>query len=96
MTPECADIIHDHTVCIYIRASVDTLTDHLEKEAEGRPMLKSSTERNISLRGRIEELMNARAETYENTAHIIIDSDGKEVDEIALEIISSRHAHACP
>ena len=96
MTAECADIIHNQTVCIYIRASVDTLTNHLEKEAEGRPMLKSSTDRNISLRGRIEELMDARAETYEKTAQIIIDSDGKEVDEIALEIISSRHVHAYP
>ena len=38
------------------------------------------------LRTRIETLMQQRAATYEKTAHTIIDSDGKSIDEIACEI----------
>ncbi len=41
MTSECAELIHEHTYCIYLRASVDTLVSNLEGEAAGRPMLQS-------------------------------------------------------
>ena len=84
MTPKCADIVHDKTVCIYLRASVDTLVSHLENEAEGRPMLAGG-----NIRSRVTELMSLRASTYEKTAHIIIDTDGKSVDDICNDIIRS-------
>ena len=83
MTPECADLIKEHTFCIYLKSSVDTLVEHLSGEADGRPMLQGD-----SLRSRIEELMVLRSETYERTAHIIIDTDGKTIDEIAQQIKS--------
>ena len=83
MTPECAEIVREQTVCIYLRTGIGTLIDHLEGEAEGRPMLKGE-----SLRARIQELMDLRSATYENTAHIIIDTDGKSIEAIASEIIS--------
>ena len=82
MTPACADIVHKETVCIYLRASVDTLTAHLENESEGRPLLAGG-----DIRSRVTELMSLRASTYEKTAHIIIDTDGKSVDAICCEII---------
>lgn len=79
MTKECADMVHEMTICIYLRATVDTLAANLNDETEGRPMLKSED----GLEARIKELMSMRAETYERTAHIIIDTDGKSIDEIA-------------
>ena len=85
MTPECAEIIHENTLCIYLRASVDTLVQNLSDEADGRPMLKTES----SLRQRIEELMSLRAATYEKTAHIIVDTDGRSIDSIADDIIRS-------
>ena len=85
MTPECAEIIHENTLCIYLRASVDTLVQNLLDEADGRPMLKTES----SLRQRIEELMSLRAATYEKTAHIIVDTDGRSIDSIADDIIRS-------
>ena len=100
MTPECAEIVKDQTCCIYLKASIETLMEHLSGEAEGRPMLAntSSAESSTSLRGaerrgnplydRIAELMAQRSETYEKTAHIIIDTDGKSIEAIASEIIS--------
>ena len=84
MTPECAEIVHERTTCIYLRADIGTLINHLEGEAEGRPMLKGE-----SLRARIQELMDLRSATYENTAHIIIDTDGKSIEAIASEIAST-------
>ena len=81
MTPECAEIVREKTHCIYLRTSVDTLVSHLENEAAGRPMLQGA-----SLRSRIEELMALRSSTYEATAHDVIDTDSKTVEEVAAEI----------
>ena len=89
MTPECAEAVNEKTLCIYLKASVETLVTHLEGEAEGRPMLKCGTASSPSeaLRQRIEELMSIRSATYEKTAHIVIDTDGKDINHIAEEII---------
>ncbi len=95
MTPECAELVRENTTCIYLRASVDTLTSRLASEAEGRPLLNpahnpGSTDSNNSLnepatdlRTRIESLMSRRASTYEATAHMTIDTDDLSIDEIA-------------
>ena len=84
MTKECEEIVRGETVCVYLKASVETLLKHLEGEAEGRPMLQA--EGSSGLRERIENLMAIRSATYERTAHIIIDTDGKSINEIAMEI----------
>ena len=92
MTPECADLIKEHTFCIYLKASVDTLVEHLSGEADGRPMLNSSddsVDKLAALRHRITELMALRSDTYQKTAHIIIDTDGKSISTISKEIINS-------
>ena len=83
MTPECSEIVKERSVCIYLKASIDTLVRHLETEASGRPMLQGD-----SLRSRIEELMNLRSKAYETTAHITIETDGKSIDAIAEEIVN--------
>ena len=85
MTPKCGRIVHEKTLCIYLRASVETLVNNLKDESEGRPMLASGT----SLHDRIAELLTLRESTYESTAHIIIDTNGKTIDEIAADIIKS-------
>ena len=82
MTPECAELVRKKTHCIYLRASTDTLVSHLEKEAAGRPMLQGAL-----LRTRIEELMALRSATYESTAHDVIDTDGRTVEEIATALL---------
>ena len=98
MTPECAEIVHSQTRCIYLRASIETLISHLENEAAGRPMLNTDAVNchfdqakrveKSALRERITSLMDERSETYEKTAHIIIDTDGKSIEAIASEILS--------
>ena len=91
MTPGSEKIVHEGTLCIYLKASVDTLVEHLSGETAGRPMLKQQTamsgETEISvLRTRILELMTRRASTYERTAHLIIETDEKGIDDVAAEI----------
>ena len=109
MTPGSEDIVHGGTICIYLKASVDTLIGHLTGETAGRPMLTqqtvvtgdnssvmssdspsvmSSEVETSALRARILELMSLRAATYERTAHIIIDTDGKTIDTVAAEIVT--------
>ena len=93
MTRECAEIVREETYCIYLRASIETLMEHLSGEGEGRPMLADKSLREADRRGnplqeRITELMAQRSETYEKTAHIIIDTDGKSIEAIASEILS--------
>ena len=80
MTRECEEMVHGKTFCVYLRASVETLVRNLDGESESRPMLAGN------LMDRINELMDLRSETYERTAHVIIDTDGKSVEEIAVEI----------
>ena len=93
MTPECEEMVHRDTVCIYLRASVDTLIEHLEGETAGRPLLANTSVREAERRDnplleRITKLMALRSSTYERTAHIILDTDGKGIDQIAEEIVT--------
>ena len=83
MQEECERMVHEGTVCIYLKASVETLLTHLEGEAAGRPLLNTQS----SLRERILDLVAKRSATYERTAHHIIDTDGKSIEEITAEII---------
>ena len=104
MTAECAEIVHSDTLCIYLKASVETLMEHLSGQTDNRPLLSQkhslneiSTRHceesegrrgNLELETRIKELMALRSATYEKTAHIIIDTDGKSIEAVASEIIS--------
>ena len=104
MTPKCAEIVKEQTTCIYLRASVETLIEHLEGQTDNRPLLnlqnchsdrdcnchsdRAKRVEESTTRNRITELMSLRSSTYEKTAHIIIDTDGKSIGAIASEIIS--------
>ena len=92
MTEGSAEMVHERTICIYLKASVDTLMEHLTGETSGRPLLAATSlreaeRRDNPLQERITKLMRERSSTYERTTHHIIDTDGKTVDEIAQEII---------
>ena len=87
MTAECAEIVHSDTICIYLRASVDTLMEHLSCQTDNRPLLNTHG-CHSALQDRIADLMARRSDTYEKTAHIIIDTDGKSIEAVASEIIS--------
>ena len=69
---------------VFLRAQIDTLVERLNVDTT-RPLLQSS-ERNI--RERLTKLLSERAPIYEHVADFVVDVDGKNVDEIAEEIIA--------
>lgn len=87
MTPQCAELVMEKTLCIYLKASVDTLMKRLASETESRPLLDSNT--SSSMQNRIEDLLAQRSTTYENTASITIDTDGKSIEEIAASLAAA-------
>ena len=82
MTEECAEMVREKTMCVYLRATVETLVRNLDGESENRPMLSNEEPLNV----RVAHLLALRSGTYEQTAHMVIDTDGKSVEEIAMEI----------
>ena len=84
MTPECERMVHEQTVCVYLRTSVDELVSRLSEESAGRPLLNTT-----DLRTRILDLMSKRTSTYERVAHLVIDTDGKTIDQVASEILTT-------
>ena len=91
----CAEMVKEETVCVYLRASVETLVERLSDEAAGRPMLSSGHQTaphqsaESALRTRIETLMAQRSAIYESTAHHIINTDGLSIDSVAQSIIKT-------
>ena len=79
LAPSSAALLHEKTVCIYLRASLETLLTRLEGETAGRPLADAS----------LADRLAAREPIYEETAHVVIDTDGLSPDEVADEIIIS-------
>ncbi len=99
---KCAKIVHENTICIYLKASVTSLAANLSKDAPSkRPLLAEAAEQGKeAMMRQISLMLEKRVPAYMKSAHIIIDTDGKSVDEIAERIageIKSFHPfHACP
>ena len=79
LAPASASLLHEKTVCIYLRASLDTLLGRLASETAGRPLADAS----------LAERLASREPIYEETALVTIDTDGLAPDEVADEIIIS-------
>ena len=77
--PVSASLLREKTVCIYLRATLETLLARLEGETAGRPLADAS----------LADRLAAREPLYEETAHVIIDTDGLTPEEVADEIIIS-------
>lgn len=82
--PAAAALLREKTLCIYLRATAETLLDNLAGTEKGRPLLEGAP-----LRERISDLLAERSSAYEKTAHIVIDTDGLSPEQIAEEIIIS-------
>ena len=78
-TPASATLLNEKTVCIYLRATLETLLQRLEGQTAGRPLADDA------LAARLAE----REPLYEKTAHVIVDTDGLAPDQVADEIIIS-------
>lgn len=64
-------------IVIYLRGSINQLKDNIGERDETRPMLQTYS---------METVLKVRASLYEQTAMIVVDIDGKSVDDIVEEI----------
>ena len=97
LAPASAALLREKTVCIYLRATLDTLLARLAGETAGRPLLQEipgqarndggSVVKPGPDRASVAARLAAREPLYEETAHVIIDTDGLSPDEVADEII---------
>jgi shikimate kinase len=99
LAPASAALLHEKTVCIYLRATLDTLLARLAGETAGRPLLQEIPDQvgddggSVVMpgpdRASVSARLASREPIYEKTAHVIIDTDGLSPDEVADEIIIS-------
>ena len=95
LAPSSAALLHEKTVCIYLRASLDTLLARLAGETAGRPLLQEIPDQvgdDVMPgpdRASVSARLASREPIYEKTAHVVIDTDGLSPDEVADEIIIS-------
>ena len=85
--PENRELLKRLGTVVLLRVRPETVYERLKEDAT-RPLLQCPDPL-----GRIRELMEGRSGAYEACAHIIVDVDGKTVEEI-MDIIE-REAEAC-
>ena len=75
--PGAIDLLKEKTLCIYLKAGLETLLTRLEGNTDGRPLADDG----------MAERLEQRIPLYEAAAHITIDTDGLSPEQIADEII---------
>ena len=82
-TKENYNILKNEEKVIFLDASVETIIRHLHNERNKRPLLKESE----NLNKKIEELLSTRYEKYREVSDILIDINGKNIDEVISQIL---------
>ena len=77
------NILKNEENVIFLDASVETIISHLQNERNKRPLLKECE----NLNKKIEELLSTRYEKYRNVSDILIDINGKNIDEVISQIL---------
>lgn len=75
--PGAVKLLQEKTLCIYLKATFDTLQARLDGQESGRPLAGDG----------MAERLEQREPLYEAAAHITIETDGLSPDQIADEII---------
>lgn len=77
--PGAIRLLQERTLCIYLKASFETIQQRLQGQTEGRPLADDGMAARLA----------AREPLYAQAAHITIDTDGWTPEEVADEIIIS-------
>lgn len=75
--PGAMGLLQENTLCIYLKASLETIQGRLEGEKQGRPLADD----------RLAERLSEREPLYEKAAHITLDTDGISPEALVDEII---------
>ncbi|MDD2419179.1 MAG: dephospho-CoA kinase [Bacteroidales bacterium] len=79
------ELIKNKTYCIYLKASLDTLLERLEKSRKQRPLVKN--DEGMYLSEKIATLFKEREEGYEYCASLTLDVNNLSVKEILIKIL---------
>ena len=77
------NILKNEEKVIFLDGSVETIINHVQNERNQRPLLKESE----NLSKKIEELLSIRYEKYIEVSDILIDINGKNIDEVISQIL---------
>ena len=75
--PGATGLLREKTLCVYLKASLETLQERLEGHMEGRPLAD----------GGMAERLSAREPLYCQAAHITLETDALTPEQVADEII---------
>lgn len=75
--PGAVKLLQEKTLCIYLKASLETLRQHLEGQTCTRPLADE----------RMAERLAEREPLYRQTAHLLIETDGLSPEQLSDEII---------
>lgn len=75
--PGAVGLLQENTLCIYLKASLETIQGRLEGQTQGRPLADN----------RLAERLSEREPLYEKAAHITLDTDGISPEALVDEII---------
>lgn len=77
--PGAVALLQEKTLCIYLRASLETLLARLEGQTAGRPLAREG----------LQERLTARLPLYESAAQVVLDTDDTSPEALIDEIIIS-------
>jgi shikimate kinase len=79
------EAVKNMTYCIYLKASLETLINRLEKSHKQRPLVKDSE--GLFQPGKIAELFRERESGYLECASLVIDVDNLSIKDILIRIL---------
>ena len=74
--------LDDFGPVVWLRATLATLLDHVG-DGEGRPLLGGGAE------AALERLLDERASVYDDFADVVVDVDGLDPNQVAVEIVKA-------
>lgn len=77
--PGATSLLQDKTVCIYLKASLETLQGRIEGQSAHRPLACAD----------LAALLSAREPLYQQAAHVVINTESLTPEQITDEIIIS-------
>ena len=90
----CQELIREKTTCIWLKASPETLTEHMRRSWRKRPLLKDMPDPETAAEAwkaamveRISELLKKRESDYAAVARFTLDINGLGTDEVVAAII---------
>ena len=81
--PENNELLKRNGKIVFLRATFESLLDRVRADAV-RPLLKNTGK----TAERLGELLRERTPVYEHVADYIVDTDGKEIDQVAEEVVA--------